>query len=473
MALDVTLGYDGASRTRRLSGWRKVTAASANSEARPVIRALRERTRDLARNNYYGVRAIDQIANNMVGAGIIPVFKAKSKAKADRLNELWTAWGEDSVYCDFDEVGNIYALQGMMAKTLAESGECVVLRRFVNDSSRVLPFEIQVLEPDHIDSTRDSYHRLVGEPFTCLGIQFNALGKRTGYWLFDNHPGEGVAMNASRLHSADEVIHLFRRDRPEQIRGIPWLTPCILRMKDLDDYEDAQLLRQKIAACFAAFIRDTEGGGSISGDDDELLERIEPGRIETLPPGKDIVFGSPPGPENYDAYMRQVLHGIAAGVGLTYEMLTGDYSQVNFTSGRMGRGDFWTQLDCWQWHIFIPQALSVLGRWFLEAAELKGCDISGVRIEWVPPKRQLVDPTREIPAMVKSVRAGFSSRQQQIRELGFDPRVVEGELEEDNANADAKGLILDSDPRRVNNGGQAQADMTGGGAEENNNKEDE
>ena len=67
--------------------------------------------------------------------------------------------------------------------------------------------------------------------------------------------------------------------------------------------------------------------------------------------------------------------------------------------------------------------------------------------------------------MTKSVRAGFTSRQQQIRELGYDPEDVEREIQEDNANADAKGLVLDSDPRRVNNGGQIQADTAPSGQE--------
>lgn len=152
-----------------------------------------------------------------------------------------------------------------------------------------------------------------------------------------------------------------------------------------------------------------------------------------------------------------MLRGIAVGTGLTYEMLSGDYSQVNFTSGRMGKGDFWPNLDVWQWQMFVPQALDKIGRWFLDAAELAGHDVKGVRIEWVPPRRELVDPTKEVPALTKSVRSGFTSRQQVIRELGYDPLVVSAEIAEDNELADELGLVLDSDARRTNSSGQAQA----------------
>lgn len=456
-ALDLMLAYDGAAHSRRTAGWKRAGPASANTEARPAITALRERSRDLARNNAYGARAISMIRNSMVGAGVIPVFKSKNKAKCRQLNELWQEWGEFGTQADFDGRGNIYSLMGLMARTMAESGECIALRHFVSGGRRRIPLEIQVLEPDHIDSSHDTHARMRGQPFSCLGIEFDARGKRAGYWLYDVHPGEGVSMACPKLVPEREVIHLFRRDRPEQIRGIPWLAPCLMRLKDLDDYEDAQLLRQKIAACFCAFITDVDGTASAS-DDDEELERLEPGRIDKLPVGRGITFASPPGAENYDSYTRQVLRGIAVGTGLTYEMLSGDYSQVNFTSGRMGKADFWPELDMWQWQVFIPQALAKIGEWFLDAAELGGFDTKGVHVDWVPPRRELVDPTKEIPALCKSVRSGFTSRQQTVRELGYDPEAIEAEITEDNANADEKGLIFDSDARKTNNGGQAQAE---------------
>ena len=469
MALDVVLGYEGATKSRRLSGWRTVSGSSANSEMRPAIRTLRDRSRDLARNDEYGTSAIAKIQNNIVGAGIIPVFVSSSKSKSKKLKDLWNEWAEYDVLGDFDENGNIYALQGLIARTMAESGECLAIRRFVKDPRKKIPLEIQVLEADHLDTMKDSYKRSGSEPFDCLGIRFGSTGKRLGYWIYPNHPGDAVSLGNSAFHSSADVIHSFRRDRPGQIRGIPWLAPCILRLKDLSDYEDAQLLRQKIAACYSVFITELEGDKS--GAEDTELDRIEPGRIEYLPPGKGVAFASPPGAENYDSYTRQVLHGIAIGTGLTYEMLTGDYSQVNFTSGRMGKSDFWSQLDAWQWQIFQPKVLAPMGRWFLEAAELAGHDVKGVRVDWVFPKRQLVDPTKEIPAITKSIRAGLTSRQQQVRELGYDPEDVEREIQEDNVNADEKGLVFDSDPRRVNNGGQIQADSSASPEEKEGGKE--
>lgn len=447
------MSYDGAARGRRTEGWVSVSSSSATTELRPALGILRDRSRDLARNNRYGIRAITQIAGHMIGPGIMPIFVTDNESRRKKLNDLWRMWAENDVLGDFDEEQNVYGLQGLIARTIAESGECLVLRHWSKDTRLPIPLQLQVLEPDYIDSSHDTGVRLKGEEFDCMGIQFNAKRKKSGYWLYDNHPGESGIRASAELYPVKDIIHAFRRDRPGQIRGAPWLAPCVIDFRDFSDYEDAQLLRQKIAACFAAFINNPDGEST--PEDLEELSRIEPGRIEDIG-NKSILFAEPPGAENYDSYTKTVLRGIAAGTGLTYEMLSDDYEHVNFSSARMAKNDFFMNLDVWQWQMYVPMVLMKIGRWFLEACELAGHDISGVSIDWTPPRRQLVDATREIPAMVAETRAGFKSRSQQIRELGYDPEQVEAEFVEDNARADAAGLIFTTDARKTTNGGQEQ-----------------
>ena len=294
-------------------GWKTVSGASANTEIRPALRTLRDRSRDLARNDEYGNSDIED-SKQYRGCRNNSRFCLGQQGQKQEAEDLWNEWAEYDVLGDFDENGNIYALQGLIARTMAESGECLAIRRFVKDPRKKIPLEIQVLEPDHLDTMKDSHKRSSTEPFDCMGLHFGASGKRIGYWIHPNHPGEAVGIGNSVLFSSAEVIHAFRRERPGQIRGIPWLAPCILRLKDLADYEDAQLLRQKIAACFSVFITELEG--ERAPDEETEIDRIEPGRVEYLPPGKGVAFASPPGAENYDSYTRQVLHGIAIGTGL-------------------------------------------------------------------------------------------------------------------------------------------------------------
>ena len=148
-------------------------------------------------------------------------------------------------------------------------------------------------------------------------------------WLFSTHPGDSRGRSlVSKPVPAAQVLHLYERLRPGQVRGVPWFAPVILKLRDLDDYDDAELMRKKIEACFAAFVtgaqdEDTLGKANINAAGDRI-EAFEPGMIEYLEPGKDVKFATPSANGGYAEYMRLQLHAVAAGVGLTYELLTGD-----------------------------------------------------------------------------------------------------------------------------------------------------
>ena len=445
-ALHATLKYEAAGHGRRIGNWH-ATGASSNAELRGVLETIRNRSRDLARNNLYGRRAVRSGSNYIVGSGIQAAWKSKGcggKKRAKKIQALWEKWAEDSKMIDAAGRHNIVGLSGLAARTIIESGECLAIKRY--DTSQSFPLQIQLLEPDYIDSSKDL--SIAEKDRRILhGIEIDATtAKRLAYWLYTSHPGEGFGYSKSIRVPVANIIHAYLEERPGQIRGVPWLAVCVLRLKDLDDYEDAQLIRQKIAACFSAFLIDPNGEPQVQQD---VYSRLEPGTVEVLPNGKDIRFSDPPGAEGYSEYTRQVLRGIAAGFGVPYETLTGDYSQVNFSAGRMARGEFWQELDVWQWQMFIPLFLDPIAEWFLETAQALGYDTSGCSVEWVPPRRQLVDPTREIPAIVTSIRSGLTSRSQSVRELGFDPYEVEQEIAEDNKRADELGLAFDSDGRRI------------------------
>src|SRR5690606_24615864 len=153
------------------------------------------------------------------------------------------------------------------------------------------------------------------------GIEFSPDGQRVGYHLYEVHPGSYDRFNKpfiSNFIPADEIVHIFRQERPGQVRGVPWMAPAMIRLKDLDDYEDAQLMKQKVAACFTAFVHDIDG--SIDGNTEGTINedqsaRIVPTVIEHLPTGKTITFANPPSIENYKEFITSQLRGITSGVG--------------------------------------------------------------------------------------------------------------------------------------------------------------
>ena len=223
--------YEGASIGRRTAGW-LATGASANAEIAPAIGRLRARCRDMVRNNGYASSAIEKLVANIVGAGITPAAKTGDPGRDKELDQLWFEW---QAVCDADGQLNYSGLQDLTTRTVAEAGECLVLLRPRRPSDGLpIPLQLQVLEPDHID-TQKSITR--GNNVVINGVEFNRMGRRVAYWLFESHPGE-VSFGASRRYQsrrfpARNILHLYRKMRPAQVRGVPWLASIILRLRDL------------------------------------------------------------------------------------------------------------------------------------------------------------------------------------------------------------------------------------------------
>lgn len=449
--------YDGASKGRRAEGWR-TPGSSANAETRSQLHLLRNRCRDLVRNNAHAARAVSVIEHNVVGAGIIPRLEGGSKAKRERAARLVREW-LDTRQCDADGRNHFYGLQALAMRTIAEAGEVLVRRRWRRTGDGLaLPMQLQVLEPDFLDSGKDGPQP---NGNTCYqGIEVDRLGRRVGYWLFEDHPGDLTRLRSvtSRFVPARDILHLYRQDRPGQMRGVPWGAPIIVRLRDFADYEDAQLLRQKIAACFAVFVHDDESAdtGPVPGAG-QLLEEIGPGIVEHLPPGRDVRFAVPPGVDGYADYSRVSLAAVAVGYGVTYEALTGDLSNVNFSSGRMGWLEFARNVDAWQWNLLIPQLCAEVWGWMMEAAAVSMLGLDGVTASWTPPRREMLDPVKETTAARDGIRAGFFTLSEWIRRLGYDPEIVFQERAAELKRMRELEITFDSDPAVKTDGQQTAA----------------
>lgn len=436
--------YEAAAGGRRTSGWTTYNTSS-NQEIEGALHRLRTRSRDLVRNNPYAFRAVQAIANNTVGTGIRPAIVSQSASTKNNVKRLWESWA-GSTDCDFDGVKTFYGLQKLVMRTVAESGECLIVRR--RNSNKEIPFEIQVLEPEYLDTTRNTA-AVEGEVHIIMGVEFDRAGRRVAYWLYDKHPND-YAFAKSRRIPIEDVIHVYEVLRPGQVRGVPFGVSSFLRLKDFDEYEDAQLMRQKIAACFTAFVSSPSMSAGLPGTSKEadLTERVEPGLIQRLSPGDEVTFGNPPGAEGYESYSKKILQGISVGYGTTYEILSGDLSNVNFSSGRMGWIEFQRNVEDWQEFMLVPQFCNKTWEWFLQAAFLAGkIRTMNISASWTPPRREMIDPFKETKAMIEQVKAGFISWPEALRLMGYDPDMTMAEIEQWMKDVDTKGLKLSTDAR--------------------------
>jgi lambda family phage portal protein len=350
--------YEAAQAGRRTSGWpRKST--DANQANLPALSVLRDHARDLNRNNPWARRGKQVIGNNVVGWGIVPKPIDAGDRALNKARKLWKAWA-GSTQCDHAGHRNLYGLQRLVLDTVVESGEALVRRFRVAPSNDVaIPLQLQVLEPDYIDTTTHGQTTIDGGRIV-QGIEFDNH-RRVAYWLFPEHPGSTFLpgsriMPISQRVPAAEVMHVYGRSAPGQARGVTWFAPVIVEARISTNTKTRSCSGKRSRRCFAVFVTDVDGSSLPVGEqsaDNPLIEELQPGLILRLPAGKSIEFATPPTVTESNFDERQ-LRAIAAGLGVTYEDLTGDYSQVNFSSARMSRLEHWANVHSGNGNMLIP-----------------------------------------------------------------------------------------------------------------------
>lgn len=437
--------YDAAKLDRRTEGWR-AGGGDANAEVGFGLGRLRNRARELVRNNEYAVAAVDGLATALVGTGI-------TSAPADKAERrLWDQWW-GSTACDMDGAGNGYSLQRLAARAWFESGECLVRRFWRGDRPGLaVPLQLRIYEADYLDESKTG--PLPGGHFAVLGIEFDRWGQRVAYWMHAEHPGSPVSGFGRNLAServdARDVLHLYDRTRPGQVRAVSRLATSLMRLRNLGDYEDALLMRKKIEACFGVLIT-TDSDSMKSGELTTLQdgrdlkgEKVYPGMIKYLRPGESVDSLNPTPTLDGEWSVRQ-LHAIAVGCGMTYAQLTGDQSKGNFSSNRIGLLNFRAMVDVLQWLVFVPQFVQPVREWFREAARDAGRRVGSAPDKITMPKRPQVDPLKDALAVKELARGGLMSRSELIRELGYDPEEVRAEIAEERAADAAAQLVFDTD----------------------------
>jgi lambda family phage portal protein len=464
------LSYDGAKSGRRTEGWIS-GAGDANTEIGAGLISLRDRSRDLVRNNPYASKAIEELVGNTVGTGIVPQAKTGDERLDKLINTEWPFFAEK---CDPGGQLDFYGLQALIVRTTAESGDGIVRfrQRRPQDGFRV-PLQLQILEADYLDHTKT-----MGTEFGHIlqGVEFNKIGQRINYWLYNYHPGGVYLLNPfggilSQAVPADAVMHAYRILRPGQVRGVPWLAPIMLPLRDLDDYRDAERMRKKTEACLAGIVTRPEGpppfGALIgkAGSDWKTgnpLERMYPGMIEYLKPGEDIKFNAPSASGGYREYLMTELEGMAAGVCMPFELMTGNLSNVNYSSYRAGQLGFRNTIEAFRWLTLIPMACQPTWRRFIDTLVVAGkIKEPNYGVEWTAPKFESVDPVKDAEATLKEIRMGTMTLSEAIARNGYDPEKQFTEIARINTLLDKLEIVLDCDPRNMTLRGQEQPAASG------------
>lgn len=430
--------YEAATQGRRGDGWNSTNSNNANTEIQRAAPILRKRSIDAYKNNPSAFSAHRKIQNNVIGTGIMPTPVSIAGEKKLTKNEIeiikaeWKAFAESKA-CDFNNMMPMGALQSLGMRTLSVQGEVFVMRQ--RDASSRIPFKLQILSPAMVDHQKSSL--LVAERsgnFIVQGIEFDSRGRKVGFWVYDRDSKNDFSLNlAPKFVPVSDMFQVYYMDFPEQVRGLPNGVPSMLGMKDLDEYEDAQLLLQKVSACHVGVTTRPEPLDDTVADTRayEDYDHIEPGMMQHLRPGEEITFNNPPTPGGYGEYVSKNQQKNAAGFGITYEQMTGDMSNVNFSSGRMGWIEAQRQVEDWQYNMFIPQFCDSVWDWFIEGLIIRGIISKKAGADWTPQGREMIDPVKEMNGLILELKSGLVSWTEACKRRGYNPETLMAQIKAD------------------------------------------
>lgn len=426
------------------------SADDDNIDDAPV---LRERTRELVRDNGLARGASDTLVNEVVGAGI------QAKAWLDRealgiddhtadnierrMDAIWRDWIETA---DITGRNDFYGLQRLAFRQKVENGDYLVLIRRKDRLHARLSTCLQLIEADRLESPIGIN---AGEKDIRGGVEINEDGEPVNYYVLKyakgalaqkSGIGKYMVIPARDSEGRPVMIHDFRVDRPGQSRGVSWFSPVLDLFKHLEEYKEAELVAARVAACFAVFVKRSNSYdaalGSIGGIETRSdgttrnLEALEPGMIEYLNENEDITTFSPQRPgAMFDPFVNALMRDIAKGLNLPFELISGNWQGASYSVARTvlleaRRGWKADQIELGR------SLVQPVYRIVIEEAWLRGLlpDIPNFNENshlWtssrlIPQGWHWVDPEKEINAAGRAIELGLSSLSHESATQGRD-----------------------------------------------------
>jgi lambda family phage portal protein len=413
---------------------------TADVDIKRDLKSIRNRSRELMRNDDYAKKFKRMIKSNVVGSqGLILQNQAKDlngnlDKKANKtIEEAFKRWGKKG-NCDVTGNYSIIDIKKMVMGTLAEDGE--VLVRKVKGFDNEFGFALQLLEADHLDEQFTDTNRNI-----LMGIEYDKWNKPIAYHLHKTHPGNQTLTNRDTTREripAEEINHLFLPLRISATRGVPWMHTAMTRMKMVNGYEEAELVGARLGASKAGFYTQTTIDGEYAGDEvvgGTPVNEITPGEFEVLPVGMDFKAYDPQHPSTaFKDFMKVVLRGISSGLDVSYNTLANDLEGVNYSSLRSGvleEREVWKDLQKWLAEHLLDD---VFADWLDMALLTKAVPLPFFKLEkfnnpaWLPRGFAWVDPLKDSLTNIGLHKEGLKSHSEIFAEMGKDIEEVYQQL---------------------------------------------
>lgn len=449
--LEEMRNYDAGSYDRGNANWRTInqSAEFTDKYSRENVRA---RARDLERNSDIMNSVVGAYKRNVIGGGYTLQVKTKNETTNKEIERAWKRWCKKQ-NCDVTGTQSFNQIMRMCVKRKKIDGGILIVKRYTKET--FIPFQIQLFEVDELDASqfapKNKSNKVVG------GIELNSYNKPVGYWI-RQYSTEGYMLTNPVYIDAKDVIFMFTKDRPSQIREMSDMSPTITRIRDANEFMVAVSVKERIAACLAVFIKKQLpttglGRGQVSNTgnvQDYKGKSIAPGMIKELNAGDEIQVVNPSGQATDAAsYIKLQQRLVGAGQGISYEATSRDMSESNYSSTRQGiiedEMTYAEEKDLLMEVMDEIYETFVISLWLagiLKVADFWDRKEEYLEHQWIVAPKKWIDPKKEADANRIALETGQKTFKQISAEQGRDWKDQIDEITEVLEYAKEKGVNL-------------------------------
>lgn len=447
-----------AANTGRLFADFMSSSRSSDAELRSSLVLMRNRSRELGRDDVYVRRFFNLLKTNVVGDKGV-TLQVKARNNDGSLDVIGNTIIENE-FIKFGLKGNCTPdgrmswvdLQKYVIQAVARDGEAFI--QIVRSSIFAHGMAFHPLEADMVDEQKNE--RLKNGHEIRMGVEVDQYKRPVAYYVKQKHPGDydfaTISVNENKRVDAKNIIHVFEPSRAGQTRGEPWLAPAISQLKMLNAHREAELVASRMAASKMGFFTSENGEDAPADDYDNSVPIIdaEPGTFHQLPNGVDFKPFDPSHPATaFSDFQKGILRGIASGLGVSYASLSNDLEGTSYSSIRQGaleERDAYRMMQQFLLDHFIIPAYSA---WLQHVMEFGYIPIPATRFDkffsatnFRPRGWQWVDPQKEINAAVEAMHNGIMSMQDVSNQYGRDVEETFSQWQRDQEMAAQFGLEL-------------------------------
>lgn len=448
----INSGYShhGANTSKNaMRGW-NAESNSPNEDINDNLSTLRQFARDL----YMGganisTGAIKTTRTNVVGSGLVlkPSIDAEFLKMSEEEAEAWKKtvvrefeYYASSVNCDRFRLNNFYELQQLAFLSMLLSGDVFVLMPYTQRQGFTYDLRIQLIEGDRIRTPEEKLNM----PNISEGVE-TSNGEVVAYYVSSDYPSYAyyIPNQYTRVPAFGEqtgrqnILHLMEAERPDQTRGVPFLSHVIESLRQLGKYTQTELIAAVVGGLVAVSVTtelpETGFGEGIPedqriDDDNPYTYELGPGTINYMSPGEKMDIKSPGRPNvAFDGFVNAIHRQIGSALEIPYELLIKHFS-ASYSASRAALLEAWKMFRMRRRGFANDFCQPIYEEWLTEAVAKGKIHAPGFfddpiikaafcKAEWHGPSQGQIDPLREVTAATRRVEQGFSTREREAAEM--------------------------------------------------------